>query len=136
MRPGASRVTNHGDRGGVVNYRELLVESGERWILAHDVMSQSVQGAHAVAELGHEIQFPRKSEQSRSEILDRRIHQRDNQNLLTGAKPPSGNQAGRECGECVCFAGAGHGRNAELAARVLENAGLRRPGSKEGGHPD
>ena len=90
-------------------------------LLAHDVMRQAVEGAHAVTDVWQQAACSHKAGHAGGEVIDCRIDQGHDQHFLVLGHAAERDKLGRQVGQHLGLAAARHGRDTHLAAHIDVN---------------
>ncbi len=129
--PALGRLLENLGGGPLVHDLEVVGETGEGRTLPDDVVTEAMEGAHPVAQPGDEPLLADEAPHPPGEVLDGRVDQRDDEDLLVVTEETLGDDAGRQLREGPRLAAAGHRRDTHPPAQVGQHALLSRTRGKD-----
>ena len=118
--PGGDRIVHDLAGGAVVHDGEIVGQAHQAGALAHNVMGQAMERAHAVADLRREPARFEVRGDAAGKVAYGRVDQGDDQHLLVIVHT-IGDQVRRQGGEGVSFATAGDCGHAHVAAAIVRH---------------
>ena len=100
---------------------EAVGQADQPGPLADDVVSQAVERAYPVAQVGQQATTLDEVGHPRSEVVHGRVDQRDDQHFLLVLQPPTGDQLGGQGRQRERLPAARYRRDAHAAVGVIEN---------------
>ena len=128
--PGANHLTDDRVARSLIDDGKIIREAGQRRAFLNNIVRQSVQGSHAIADIGqHHSPLAQDIRQASFEVIGSYIGKGDNQyfaRLGIGFFEEMADQIRGEIGQCERLAAAGYGRYTKPSALITDDLILAR----------